>query len=303
MAAWNWLARRRSLANLRLGVSLGAVPLRVHLSASRMRAGASLDCVTADIMGKCGRDMLDALVAGTTDPDVLAELHPPPDGQDDAAATGSARRGLRPFVLLCTVVGIQRRGAQMHPGRDRRRHVALCVGASPRVLGRPMPRQRPVSRQAPLGQDPSGIEVAGLRARRSCDGRHPVKANYPAAQYQRLKRRRGHKRVLGAVNHSLLSAIWHISPPARPTATSMPTTSPDATPNARPSASSDGSNVSDTTSRAQGSRGKPDLTLAARQKRRRSMRNSAIAPDEARAGRPDEPVRVQLSHYGHPVIL
>jgi len=39
-----------------------------------MRAGASLDCVTADIMGKCGRDMLDALVAGTTDPDVLAEL-------------------------------------------------------------------------------------------------------------------------------------------------------------------------------------------------------------------------------------
>jgi hypothetical protein len=37
-------------------------------------AGIKLDCVAADVMGKSGRDMLDALVAGTTDPDVLAEL-------------------------------------------------------------------------------------------------------------------------------------------------------------------------------------------------------------------------------------
>jgi transposase len=37
-------------------------------------AGIKLDCVAADVMGKSGRDMLDALVAGQTDPDVLAEL-------------------------------------------------------------------------------------------------------------------------------------------------------------------------------------------------------------------------------------
>src|SRR5215218_645168 len=37
-------------------------------------AGIKLDCVAADVMGKSGRDMLDALVAGTTDPGVLAEL-------------------------------------------------------------------------------------------------------------------------------------------------------------------------------------------------------------------------------------
>jgi transposase len=37
-----------------------------------------------------------------------------------------------------------------------------------------------------------------------------VKANYPAAQYRRLKPRRGHKRALGAVKHSLLRAIWHM---------------------------------------------------------------------------------------------
>jgi transposase len=37
-------------------------------------AGIKLDCVAADIMGKSGRDMLDALVRGTTDPHVLADL-------------------------------------------------------------------------------------------------------------------------------------------------------------------------------------------------------------------------------------
>jgi transposase len=37
-------------------------------------SGVKLGCVATDIMGKSGRDMLDALVAGTTDPEVLAEL-------------------------------------------------------------------------------------------------------------------------------------------------------------------------------------------------------------------------------------
>jgi transposase len=36
--------------------------------------GIKLDCVATDILGASGRAMLDALVAGTTDPTVLAEL-------------------------------------------------------------------------------------------------------------------------------------------------------------------------------------------------------------------------------------
>ena len=36
--------------------------------------GIKLGCVASDIIGKSGRDMLDALVAGTTDPRVLADL-------------------------------------------------------------------------------------------------------------------------------------------------------------------------------------------------------------------------------------
>src|ERR671936_2252921 len=36
--------------------------------------GIKLDCVATDILGKSGRAMLDALVTGTTDPAILAEL-------------------------------------------------------------------------------------------------------------------------------------------------------------------------------------------------------------------------------------
>ncbi len=36
--------------------------------------GIKLDCVATDILGKSGRDMLDALCQGTTDPVVLADL-------------------------------------------------------------------------------------------------------------------------------------------------------------------------------------------------------------------------------------
>ena len=116
-------------------------------------AGIKLDCVAADVMGKSGRDMLDALVAGETDPDVLARARAPADAQEDpgarealaghfdahhrlwigailATSTSSTptSRGSRtpsrstcalslPAVeLLCTVVGIQRRGGAVRAG-------------------------------------------------------------------------------------------------------------------------------------------------------------------------------------------
>src|SRR5919202_1485796 len=36
--------------------------------------GIKLDCVATDILGRSGRAMLDALIAGTTDPEILADL-------------------------------------------------------------------------------------------------------------------------------------------------------------------------------------------------------------------------------------
>ena len=47
------------------------------------------------------------------------------------------------------------------------------------------------------------LEEAALAAVRSKDV-------YLAAQYQRLRPRRGHKKALGAVKHSILVAVWHM---------------------------------------------------------------------------------------------
>jgi transposase len=37
-----------------------------------------------------------------------------------------------------------------------------------------------------------------------------VRGHYLEAQYRRLKPRRGHKRALGAIKHTLICAIWHM---------------------------------------------------------------------------------------------
>lgn len=47
------------------------------------------------------------------------------------------------------------------------------------------------------------LEESALAAGRSKDV-------YLAAQYQRLRPRRGHKKALGAVKHSIIVAAWHI---------------------------------------------------------------------------------------------
>src|SRR5512132_3305390 len=110
-------------------------------------AGIKLDCVAADVLGKSGRAMLDALVAGETDPQVLAELarkqmrkkipalREALTGHFDAhhrlwigailrhidfldeqieQLTGVIEQQIGPFApaveLLCTMTGIQRRG-------------------------------------------------------------------------------------------------------------------------------------------------------------------------------------------------
>ncbi len=111
--------------------------------------GIKLDCVATDILGKSGRDMLDALVSGTTDPAILAELargklrkkipalrealegHFEPlhalligailshlDFLDEQIAllSGAIEVQLGPFAtaadLLCTIPGVQQRTAE-----------------------------------------------------------------------------------------------------------------------------------------------------------------------------------------------
>ena len=172
--------------------------------------GIKLDCVASDLLGKSGRAMLAALIAGTTDPNVLAELaqgklraklpqlrealqgrfdaeHALIIGRilahidyllDESIAELSAviEPQIAPFAkaveLLCTIPGIQQRTRSDHR-RNRRRHERVPDRQAPRILGRHLPRQRRVRRQTPLRQDPQGLQVATRRPDRSRQGRQP----------------------------------------------------------------------------------------------------------------------------------
>ena len=121
---------------------------------------------------------------------------------------------IRPFAaaveLLCTIVGIQRRGAECilaEIGTDMTRfasarHLASRAGQCPGNDQSAGKRRSGKTRDGSKWLD-FALEEAAMAAIR-------VKANYPAAQYQRLKPRRGHKRALGAVKHSMISAIWQM---------------------------------------------------------------------------------------------
>ena len=209
--------------------------------------GIKLDCVATDILGKSGRAMLDALVAGTTDPGVLADLakgrlrakipalRESLEGRFDhlhavwigailnhldfldeqiTSLTEAIGEQIDPFEaaveLLCTIPGVQRRNAE-------------CIIAEIGVDMSAFPTDKQLASWA--GQCPGNDQSASKR--RSGKTRHgskwldwaleqsamaAIRTNdvYLAAQYARLRPRRGHKKALGAVKHSILIACWHM---------------------------------------------------------------------------------------------
>jgi transposase len=209
--------------------------------------GIKLDCVASDILGASGRAMLDALVAGTTDPEVLAELargklrakipalkealvgrfdrqhalivsailaHLDFLDEQIQLLSDEIEAQLRPFAgaveLLCTIPGVQRRTAES---------VLAEIGTDMTRF----PSERHLASWA--GQCPGNDRSAGKR--RSGTTRHGSKwldtalteaalaatrtdNVYLGAQYQRLRPRRGHGRALGAVKHSIICACWHM---------------------------------------------------------------------------------------------
>jgi transposase len=209
--------------------------------------GIKLDCVASDILGKSGRAMLDALVRGTTDPEVLAELakgrlrskipalKEALEGRFDhlhavwigailahldfldeqiTSLTEAIGEQIAPFEkaveLLCTIPGVQRRTAEViiaEIGVDMQvfptdKQLASWAGMCPGNDQSAGKRRSGKTRKGSKWLD-WALEEAAMAAIRTKDV-------YLAAQYARLRPRRGHKKALGAVKHSILIACWHM---------------------------------------------------------------------------------------------
>ena len=191
--------------------------------------------------------MLDALVSGTTDPEILAELakgrlrakipalKEALEGRFDhlhavwigailahldfldeqiTSLTEAIGEQITPFEkaveLLCTIPGVQRRTAEViiaEIGVDMSifptdKQLASWAGMCPgndQSAGR---RRSGKTRKGSKWLD-WALEEAAMAAIRTKDV-------YLAAQYARLRPRRGHKKALGAVKHSILIACWHM---------------------------------------------------------------------------------------------
>jgi len=209
--------------------------------------GIKLDCVATDILGVSGRAMLDALVSGTTDPEILADLargklrkkipalKEALEGRFDhlhavwigailahldfldeqiSNLTEAIGEQIAPFEkaveLLCTIHGVQRRTAEViiaEIGVDMSifptaKQLASWAGQCPgndQSAGR---RRSGKTRKGSKWLD-WALEEAAMAAIRTND-------SYLAAQYARLRPRRGHKKALGAVKHSILCICWHM---------------------------------------------------------------------------------------------
>lgn len=210
-------------------------------------ANLKLGSVASDVLGKSGRAMLRALIAGETDPERLADLalgrlrkqlprlRPALTGRvtehhrfllglllDEVEAVerllarleGRIAAVLAPFAeavrRLTTIPGVDRRTAEV---------VAAEIGTD---MGR-FPGEGQLASWA--GLCPGNDESAGKRR----SGKTPkgnvwlkralvqaawaashTKGTYLAAYYRRLAARRGRKRALVALGHTLLGVIYHM---------------------------------------------------------------------------------------------
>jgi transposase len=209
--------------------------------------GIKLGCVASDIMGKSGRDMLDALVTGTTDPVVLAELargqlrkkipalrealegrfdteHALIVGQilahidflDEAIdrLSGAIEEQIAPFArqrdLLMTIPGVKRRAAEVLIAE-----IGVDMSAFPTAKHLASWAGVCPGNDRSAGKRRSGRTRQGskwLRATltEAALAATRTKNSYLAARYQRLRGRRGHSKAVTAVGHSLLTAAWHM---------------------------------------------------------------------------------------------
>ena len=210
-------------------------------------AGIKLSCVATDIMGASGRAMLATLIAGQRDPQVLAELaRTKLRRKIPALIEALTGRFTDHHALLCRLMLDQidsitasiarlddQIDAAMAPFRDTLAHLVTIPGVGTRIAqviiaetGGDMIRfATPEDLASWAGMCPGNNESAGKhfsgrtrhgdRWLRGALGEAAAAAartknTYLAARYRRLAHRRGKKRALVAVGHTILTSSWHL---------------------------------------------------------------------------------------------
>jgi len=210
-------------------------------------AGIKLSSVASDILGVSGRAMVTALVEGTHDPEILAslargalrkklpalkdaleahfrshhafiasEILAHIDYLDEAIErlSGEVEKVISPFAeqvaLLDTIPGVNRRTAETliaEIGADMgrfptHRHLASWAGMCPGNNESAGKHRSGKTRKGSKWLRHALVESAGAAAR--------TRGSYFSAQYARLKGRRGHKKAVIAVGHSILIVAYHV---------------------------------------------------------------------------------------------
>ena len=210
--------------------------------------GIKLDCVASDILGKSGRAMLDALVAGTTDPDVLADLAKGKlrvkipalkqalegrfeahhalvigailahldfldehiDRLSEAIEQQLGPTGLAGVALASTITGVAARTAEVMVAEIGTDMTVFATAGHLASWAKRCPGNDKSAGKRRSGRNIKGPKWLGIALEEAALGAIRTKDSYLQAQYRRLKPRLGHGRALGAVKHSMLIAYWHM---------------------------------------------------------------------------------------------
>jgi len=210
-------------------------------------ANIKLGCVVTDLLGKTGRAILEALIAGVTDPDALAALAQGSLKQKRAALREAVVGRMTPhyaFLLQQQLALIDTLAAHI-AAFDARIEASMGPFAAAAALVQTMPGVAARAAQAILaetGVDMSRFPTAGQFASwaRLCPGTHEsagkrraagtgrgpawlratfqevawaavrTKTSYYRGLFHRLKARSGANKAIVAVQHAMLVALWHM---------------------------------------------------------------------------------------------